>query len=124
LIKRRWKVLTAGQGILENLLKAQKFENGQIDRGMKAEPTLVRAEGRVELDAESAVDLDFALVVFPDDAELDDALGDGGNLESCLVFWVLFKESRVLKSGGEFWETPSVSGFAIKTVQKLGVANH
>lgn len=45
----------------------------------------------------SAVDLELALVIFPDNAELDDAFGDGGDLERLLVFWVLLEERRVLK---------------------------
>lgn len=35
---------------------------------MEAKTALVRTESRVELDAEAAVDLALALVVFPDDA--------------------------------------------------------
>jgi hypothetical protein len=81
---------------------------------MEAEPALVWAESRVELDAESAVHLDFAFVVFPGDAELDDALGNGGNLEGGLIFWVLLKESGVLESGSELWGMSLVSSFAIK----------
>ena len=43
---------------------------------MESQSTLVGAEGGVELDAESAVHLEVALVVFPDHSELDDTLGD------------------------------------------------
>lgn len=39
----------ASQGVFEDLLEAEELENGQVDRGVEAESTLVRAEGRVEL---------------------------------------------------------------------------
>lgn len=68
---------------------------------MKTETTLVRTEGRVVLDTVTTVDLDLVLVVLPDDTELDDALGDGGDLESTLVLGVLLEESRVLQGRGK-----------------------
>lgn len=52
----------------------------QVNRGVEAETALVGAQRRVELDAVAAVDLELALVVLPDDAELDDALRDGSDL--------------------------------------------
>jgi hypothetical protein len=64
---------------------------------VQAETTLVWAEGRVELNSVAAVDLDLVLVVLPDNAELDDALGDGDDLEGSLVFGVLFEESAVFE---------------------------
>lgn len=69
---------------------------------MEAETTLVRAEGGVVLDAVAAVDLDGAGVVFPDDAELDDAFGDGADGEGLFVFGVLGEEGGVVEGGGEF----------------------
>ena len=44
---------------------------------MEAETALVGTESGVELHAVSLLDLALALVVLPDNAELDDALGDG-----------------------------------------------
>lgn len=70
----------AGQGILEDLLKAEELENGQVHGGVEAEAALVRAQGRVELDAVTAVDADLALVILPGDAELEDSLGNGADL--------------------------------------------
>lgn len=58
---------------------------------MESETSLVWTESRVELDTETTVDLDLALVVLPRDTELDDALWDGSNLEGALVFWVLLE---------------------------------
>lgn len=75
---------------------------------MKTETTLVRTEGRVVLDTVTTVDLDLVLVVLPDDTELDDALGDGSDLESTLVLRVLLKESRVLKGRGKLCRRRSV----------------
>lgn len=69
---------------------------------MQAKTALVRTKGGVELDTEAAVDLELTLVIFPDDAEVNDALGDSGDLESGAVFGVLLKEGGVLEGGGEF----------------------
>ena len=51
--------------------------------------------------AVTLVDLALALVVLPDDAELDDALRNGGNLERFLVLGVLLEERRGIKGGDE-----------------------
>ena len=93
----------AGQGVLENLLEAQELEHREVDGGMQAEAALVGAERGVELHAEGIVDLDFALVVLPHDAELDDALGDGDDFEGVAVFGVLLEERAVLEGGGKLW---------------------
>jgi hypothetical protein len=65
---------------------------------MKSQSSLVRAKGRVELHTIPTINLELALVVFPDDTELNDALGNGDNLESCLVLWVLFKKGAFFES--------------------------
>ena len=96
-------LLTAGKSILEDLLETQELEDGKVDGRVKTETTLVRTEGGVVLDTVTTVDLDLVLVVLPDDTELDDALGDGGDLESTLVLGVLLEESRVLKGRGKLW---------------------
>lgn len=69
-------LLTSSQSILEDLLEAQEFEDAQVDSWVKTEATLVWAQGRVELNTISAVELELSLIIFPDDTELDDALGD------------------------------------------------
>ena len=63
-----------GEAVLEHLLEAQELEDAQVDGRMQANAALVRADGAVELDAEAAVHLDLAFVVYPRNAELDDAL--------------------------------------------------
>ena len=59
---------------------------------MEAEAALVGAKCRVELYTVALLDLALALVVLPHYAELDDALGDGDDLKSLLVLWVLGEE--------------------------------
>jgi hypothetical protein len=93
----------AGQGVFENLLEAQELEHAEVDRRVQSEAALVGTQGRVELHAEGIVDLDFALVVLPDYAELDDALGDGNDFEGIAVLWVLLEERAVLEGRGQFW---------------------
>lgn len=44
------------------------------------------------LDTIATVDLDFAFIVLPKDAELDDTLGDLDNLESTFVLGVFLEE--------------------------------
>jgi hypothetical protein len=76
---------------------------------VETETALVRAKGRVELHTVSPLDLALALVVLPDYAELDDALGDGGNLESLLVLGVLLEERGGLEGRDELWTVLVVS---------------
>ena len=71
---------------------------------MEAEAALVGTEGRVELHAVPLLDLALALVVLPDNAELDDALGDRDDLEGLLVFGVLGEEGGGLEGGDELCE--------------------
>ena len=69
-------VLTSSQSILEDLLETQELEDAQVDCWVEAETTLVWTQSRVELDSVSAVQLELSLVIFPNNTELDDALGD------------------------------------------------
>lgn len=73
---------------------------------METETTLVGAKGRVELNTVTAVDLNLTLVVLPNDTELDDALGDGSDLEGGLVLGVLLEQGGVLEGRGQLynWE--------------------
>jgi hypothetical protein len=98
----------ASEGILEDLLETQELENGQVDGGVQAETALVGTKCRVELDAIALVDIALALVVLPDNAELDDALGDGDDLECLLVLGVLLEDGGALEGGGELWKALAV----------------
>lgn len=71
---------------------------------MESEATLVWAQGGVELNSVSAVDLYLALIVFPDDTELDDSLRDRDNLESGLVFRILLEKSGMFEGGDQLCE--------------------
>ena len=92
---------TASQSILENLLKAQELQNRKIDRGMETEAAFIGPKGGIELDSIAPVDLDLVLVILPDNAELDDSFGDGGDLEGFFVVGVLLEEGRVLEGRDE-----------------------
>jgi hypothetical protein len=62
------------KGVLEDLLEPEELHDADVDAGVEAEPTLVGAEGRVELHPEAAVELDLAGIVDPRDPEDDLAL--------------------------------------------------
>jgi hypothetical protein len=66
----------SSQGVLENLLESEELEDRKVDGRMETESPLVRAEGRVELDTITALDMWLSMVVLPDNAELDDSLWD------------------------------------------------
>jgi hypothetical protein len=53
------------------------------------------------LHAVTFVDLALPLIVLPNNAELDDTLGNGGNFESLPVLGVLLEERGGLESGDE-----------------------
>lgn len=71
---------------------------------MKAETTLVRAESRIELNSISTIDLNLVLVVLPNNTELDDALGNGNDLEGGLVLGLLVEEGAVLEGRSQLCE--------------------
>src|SRR5208283_5275503 len=64
-----------GERILEDLFERQEFQNAEVHRGMESQSALVGADGAVHLNAEAAIDLHFATVVKPGDAEHQDAFG-------------------------------------------------
>lgn len=97
----RVRIHTSSESILENLLKTQKLQDGEVDRRVESQTALVGTESRVVLHTETTVHLALALVVFPHHSELDDALGNGGNLEGLFVLGVLLKQRAVLERGGQ-----------------------
>ncbi len=85
------------------MLESEELQDGQVHGGVETETTLVGTEGRVELNTVSTVDLSLEVVVLPDNAELDDTLGDGDDLEGGAVLGVLLEEGGVLKGGDKLW---------------------
>lgn len=59
---------------------------------MESQTTLVRTQGRVELNSVTTVDLDLSLVVFPGNSELDDSFRDLNDLEALGVFRILLQK--------------------------------
>lgn len=66
---------------------------------MESETTLVRAQRRVELHTVALVDLAFALVILPNNTELNDSLGDRGDLEGLAVLGVLLEDAGGIEGG-------------------------
>jgi len=85
---------------------------------VESQTTFIGAESRVKLNTEAVIDLEVALVIFPHDAELDDALRDGGDTESNEVLRVLLEEGAVLERRLELlyacWNSFSTGMFAVK----------
>lgn len=74
----------------------------ELDKG-----GLKRKRNKTHLNSETAVDLRLALVVLPNDTELDDTLRDLNDIQSLLVFGVgsqerLQRESELVQSLLEF----------------------
>ena len=90
-------ILTARQSILEDLLKAQEFEDRQIHGRVKAKTTLVGTQSRVELHPIPSIDLHLSLVILPNHSELNDSFGDSSDLEGGLVFRVFLEEGGVFE---------------------------
>ena len=72
----------ARQAVLEDLFEAEKLQDRQIDRRMKSQAALVRADRVAELHAIPAIDLDAARIVEPRHAEDDDPIGLGEPIEN------------------------------------------
>jgi len=89
----------ASKSVLEDLLITKELEDRKVDTGVESKTTLVRTESRVELDSVTTVDLGNTVVVFPDNTELEDTLGDRDDRDNLLKLRALLEKSRVLKSG-------------------------
>ena len=75
----------AGEGVFEDLLEAEELDDAQVNGGVETQAALVGADCGVELDAETAVDLNDAFVVYPRDAEHELALGFAEALDESVV---------------------------------------
>lgn len=91
-------ILTSSQSIFEDLFETEELQDRQVDSRVETKTSLVRTKGGIELHPVSAVKLWLSLIIFPDDSELDDTLGDGNDLEGSFIFWVGFEEGAVFKS--------------------------
>ena len=75
-----------GQAVLERLLKAEELDDRGGHAGVEAQAALVGADRAVELDAETAVDADLAVVVNPGDGKLYETLGLDKTLHNAVGF--------------------------------------
>jgi hypothetical protein len=70
---------------------------------MQSQTAFVGAESRVELDSVAAIDLEVAVVIFPDDTELDYSLRDRDDFEGYTVLGVLCEQRAIFKGADELW---------------------
>jgi hypothetical protein len=68
--------VNSSEGVLKDLLESEELEDRKVNGRMEAESSLVRAKGRVELDTITTLDMWLSVIIFPDNAELDDTLWD------------------------------------------------
>lgn len=99
----------AGQGVLEDLFKSQELQDAQVDALVEAQAAFVRADGAVGLDAVAAVDVEDAVVIFPGDAENDDAFRFDDAFQDVVLFIFRFLFSMgtrdVSTSRAAFWNS-------------------
>ena len=62
------------RAVLKDLLECQELQDAEVDRWVQTQATLVRADGAVHLDTETAIDLNLTLIVQPGHPEHDDPL--------------------------------------------------
>ena len=73
------------QGILKHLLKSEELQNAQINGGMEADTTLVRADCAVELNSPATVDVCLALIIGPGNTEVCNLLRLNQSLQQCFL---------------------------------------
>ena len=64
----------AGEAVLQDLLKAQEFQDGQVHRGVEPQAALVGADGGVELYPVATVHMDLTGIISPGHPEGDNTL--------------------------------------------------
>ena len=87
----------SGQGVLEDLLKAEELDDTNVYGGVKSDTALVRTDRRIELDTETSVHLNLAIVVHPRNAEDDLSLRLDDPVENACVDKILSLFSNGLK---------------------------
>ena len=75
----------AGQGVFEDLLEAEEFDNAEVYGRVETKAALVRSDRAVELYTETIVDLDLTLVIDPRNAEEDGSLRGGQTLKQSFL---------------------------------------
>ena len=80
----------AGQGVFEDLLEAEEFDNAEVYGRVETKAALVRSDRAVELYTETIVDLDLTLVIDPRNAEEDGSLRGGQTLKQSFLAELLF----------------------------------
>src|SRR5690554_942298 len=74
-----------GECILEGLLESQKLENGHVDRRVETNAALVRTNGRVVLDAITAINTHLTGIIYPRHTKLNGALRLNETLEQTVL---------------------------------------
>ena len=82
--------------------RPRNFQHAERNRGVEAKAALVGANGRVELDAIAAIDLDLSRIIDPRHAEHDDALRLDKTLEQSVLFIFGMSIKRRAKRAQDF----------------------
>ena len=75
-----------GQAVLEGLLEAEELDDADIYVGSKSQTALVGSDSRVELNSETAVNLELAVVVYPGNTENDLPLGLDHSVDNARLY--------------------------------------
>ena len=84
----------SGQGIFENLLKSEEFNNSDIYRRMEPKAALVRSDGAVKLNTVSCVYLNLSIIIYPRNTKTDLTFRLTETLEKCVLSVKLFVSFR------------------------------
>src|SRR5699024_6088709 len=111
----------AGQGVLTDLLETEERDDAEGHGRVETQTALVRAQHRVELHAEAAVDLHLAVVVDPGHAEDDLALWLAHALDEPILRVVLVLLQNTLQRLQNFCDGLMELRFACISLQDLFV---
>src|SRR5437763_6247861 len=110
------------QRVFEYLFEGKKFENTKIDRGVKAHSALVRADGAVHLNSETAIHVKVAFIVAPRHPKHDHPLWLDNSLENLgrPIFGVPIKDKRERLH----YFLDSLMKFRFSRVPRLSASDH
>ena len=91
-----------GQGVLEDLLETQEFQDGEVDTWVETQTALVWALGGVVLDSVTWGYLLDTVVVLPGNTELDNTLWNRDDWQHLAVLWLLLEEGGLLEGRNDF----------------------